>query len=291
MNTTPVCDRDGYIWYDGKLVDWKDAKLHVLSYGFQYGYSVFEGIRAYDGKIFKLKEHIKRFFNSAKLLGFEIQFSAKQLEDACHEVINTQECKYGYFRTNAWAGANNTFVGSKNPPHVTICYIPRTKPFERDVNKKTAMKLDIAELVKPSGASFPYASKASGLYCINTIVKQKALANGFDDAMMLDYRGYIAEATTSNIFIVFGQEVHTPIADCFLNGITRQTVIELAQKNGFKTIERHIKPEELKNADEVFITGTACEILPITSIGAYKFNRGDVTRALHNNFYDLVMGR
>lgn len=284
----PFDDRDGFIWYDGKLVDWRESKVHVLNHGLHYASSVFEGMRVYNGKVFKLTEHNERLRKSAEILGFEVPYSVEELNDATNLIIKTQNITEGYVRPVVWLGSEYMKIYAPgNKVHTAIATWAWPAYFSKELYK-TGISLCWSDWRRPAPDTAPTAAKAAGLYMICTISKRKAEEAGFHDAMMLDYRGYIAEATGANFFMIVNGEVHTPIADCFLNGITRQTVIDLARENGLKVIERHIKPEELATAQEAFLTGTAAEITPVGVIGEYKFTPGKVTDLLTNAYHTLV---
>lgn len=288
----PFDNRDGKIWYNGKMVEWNDAKVHVLNHGLHYGSCVFEGIRIYNGKAFKLTEHNERLHKSAELLGFKIPYSVKQIDDACIEAARARNVENGYIRPFAWRGSEQmAILTDKSSIHVAVASWAWPKYFSADAIAK-GLKLTFADWKRPSPETAPTASKAAGLYMICTLSKNKAVADGFDDAIMLDYRGYLAEATGANLFLVINGELHTPTPDCFLNGITRLTVIDIAKKQGIKVVERHIKPEELSSAQEVFLTGTAAELTPVGSIngkhGNYNFIVGDVTKLLMSEYKKLT---
>ncbi|MFZ4542201.1 MAG: branched-chain amino acid aminotransferase [Rickettsiales bacterium] len=280
MDIIPFDDRDGYIWLDGKVVPWRDAKTHVLTHGLHYGSCVFEGERAYGSKIFKGTEHSERLHKSAELLGFEIPFSVKELDDAKAHVLQINNITDGYVRPVAWRGSEMMAISAqKTTIHVAIASWAWPSMYKTDIKEK-GIRLTMAAYKRPSPEMAPTASKAAGLYMICTISKHAAEKAGFDDALMLDYRGYLAEATGANLFLVMNGELHTPKPDCFLDGITRRTVIALAKANGINVVERHIKPEEMANVQEVFLTGTAAEITPVSEIAGQKFIVGDVTKKL-----------
>lgn len=288
MEIVPFDQREGVIWYNGVMVPWQDAKVHVLNHGLHYASCVFEGERVYGGKVFKLTEHSERLHTSAKILGFEVPYSVAELDQATRDVVAAQGVVDGYVRPFAWRGSEKMAISAQgNRIHVAIASWP-WPPYYSDESRKKGLSLTFADWVRPAPNSAPTASKAAGLYMICTVSKHKAEAAGFQDAIMLDYRGYIAEATGANFFIVINGELHTPTPDCFLDGITRRTVIELARKRGITVVERHIKPEELANGTEVFLTGTAAEITPVGSIGEYKFQLGEITRQLTEDYHALV---
>ena len=280
MELIPFDDRDGFIWMDGKLVPWRDAKVHVLSHGLHYASCVFEGERAYGGKIFKSREHSERLHKSGELLGFEIPYSVDALEAAKAEVLKANNITDGYVRPVAWRGSEMMAMSAQATTiHVAIASWAWPTMYKADIKEK-GIRLTMAEFKRPSPEMAPVASKAAGLYMICTISKHKAEKAGFQDALMLDYRGYLAEATGANLFLVMDGEIHTPKADCFLDGITRRTIIALAKENGITVHERHIKPEELARVQEIFLTGTAAEITPVSEVDGQIFVVGEVTKTL-----------
>lgn len=290
MSLIPFDDRDGKIWLDGQLIDWRDAKIHVLTHGLHYGSCVFEGERAYGGKIFKSRAHSERLHKSANLLGFQIPFSVEEIEQAKMEVVKANNIADGYLRPVAWRGSEMMAVSAQaSKIHVAIAAWSWPSMFKPEIKEK-GIRLKWATYKRPSPETAPTASKAAGLYMICTLSKHEAEAAGFQDALMLDYRGYLAEATGANLFLVMDGEIHTPTPDCFLNGITRQTVIELAKKRQIKVHERHIKPEELERVQEVFLTGSAAEITPVGEIEGQFFKPGPVTHALMDDFTQATRG-
>lgn len=290
MDIIPFDDRDGYIWYNNNLIAWRDAKVHVLNHGLHYASCVFEGERVYNGSIFKITEHSERLHNSADLLGFKIPYSVNALDDAKKRVVEKQGIVDGYVRAFAFRGSEKMAISAQhNTIHVAIAAWEWPPYYSEELHEK-GIRLAWSDWKRPSPETAPTASKAAGLYMICTISKHKAEAEGYNDAMMLDYRGYVAEATGANFFMVVNGELHTPIADCFLDGITRRTVIDLAHKHGIKVHERHIKPEELADASEAFLTGTAAEVTPVGEIGDYRFTPGDITRTLKEDYHKLVRG-
>ncbi len=281
----PYDARDGWIWYDGEFVPWREAKLHVLSHGLHYASCVFEGERAYGGRVFKLREHSQRLIDSGRMLGFEIPWTVEQLEQATMETIRRNGLSDCYVRPVAWRGAEQMGVSAQHTKiHVAIA-VWEWGAYYRD------LRLTPAIYRRPSPESAPVHSKAAGLYMICTLSKHAAEARGFGDALMLDYRGYVAETTGANIFLVIDGTLHTPIPDCFLNGITRQTVIGLAKQRGLQVIERHIMPEELRGAQEIFVTGTAAEITPVRAIEDTNYQFGPITRDLLDDFQALTRGQ
>lgn len=269
----PFDQRDGFIWYNGVFVPWKDAKVHVLNHGLHYASCVFEGERAYSGNIFKITEHSQRLHKSAEILGFKIPYSVEQLDEVKKECLKKQNLTDAYIRAFAWRGSEQMAIAArKTSTHVAVACWQWPSYFGEE-RKKTGLRLKIAKYKRPDPQTAPVAAKAAGLYMICTVSKHEAEDGGYDDAVMLDYRGFIAEATGANLFFVMKNgELHTPLPDCFLNGITRQTVIELARNLGIKVVERHIKLEDLNDAVDSFLTGTAAEITRINSIDdKYKF--------------------
>jgi branched-chain amino acid aminotransferase len=288
MSLLPYDDRDGKMWFDGALVPWRDAKLHVLSHALHYASCVFEGEKVYDGKVFKLTEHTERLHNSARLLDFTLPYSVEEIETATRAVIEANGIADGYVRPVAWRGSEQMGVSAQqNTIHVAIAAWEWPAYFGDDAVLR-GIKLDFAEYRRPSPETAPTASKAAGLYMICTLSKHKAEANGFQDALMLDWRGRVAEATGANFFMVQGGELHTPDPDCFLDGITRRTVIGLARKRGIKVVERVIMPEELEKADEAFLTGTAAEVSPISQIGPHHFQVGPIARQMVEDYRKAV---
>ena len=281
-------NRLGFIWLDGRFVKWNQAKLHVLSHGLHYASCVFEGARIYNGKIFKLNEHTKRLFFSSKVLGFKLPYKEKVINKACEEIVKKQKIKNGYLRPFAWRGSEMMAISAQNTTiHVAIATWEMSTYFDKR-KKFNGIKLKTSKWIRPPSNTAPIQAKAAGLYMICTLSKHIAEKKGFDDSLMLDSNGYVAESTGANIFFVKNNKLYTPIADCFLNGITRQTVIKLAKKNNIKIIEKRILPRELLKADEIFLTGTAVEITPISQIDNKKFNVGKITKKLISLFSDLV---
>ena len=280
--------RSGHIWLDGKFVDWKKAKIHVLTHGLHYGSCVFEGSRVYDGKIFKLNEHTERLYNSAKILGFKIPYSKKKIISVSKLLIKKQKIKNGYLRPFAWRGSEMMAISAqKTTIHVALAAWEMSTYFNPQKQLK-GIKLQTAYWRRPAPNTAPTQAKASGLYMICTLSKHYAEMKHYDDSLMLDYKGRVAESTGSNIFIVKKGILYTPIADCFLNGITRKTIVSLAKKNNIKVYEKHIFPKELLKAEEVFLTGTAVEITPVSQIDNKKFKIGPVTKKLIELFNNLV---
>ena len=281
-------DRDGKIWLDGQLVDWRSAQVHVLSHAMHYASSVFEGERAYGGKIFKSRAQSERLLASGKLIDFEIRYSVEDIEAAKEAALQANGLSDAYVRAFAWRGAGPDLgvASSRNPVRMAVA-VWSWGNYYGDAKMKGA-KLDIAKWRRPDPATAPSQAKAAGLYMIATMSKHAAEAKGCSDAMMFDYRGYVAEATGANIFFVKDGEVHTPTADAFLNGITRQTVIEILKGKGIRVIERHIMPEELEGFEQCWLTGTAAEVTPVGQIGDYHFDVGALTRDISESYEILV---
>jgi branched-chain amino acid aminotransferase len=284
MSVLPFDQRDGYIWMNGALVDWKDAKLHVLSHGLHYASCVFEGERAYGGRIFKSREHSERFRNSAKILDFEIPYSVAEIEAAKQLVVEKNKMQSCYVRPVAWRGSEMMAVAAQHATiHVAIAVWDWPSMF--DVNEKMrGIRLDIAEYRRPDPKTAPCQSKAAGLYMICTISKHRAERNGYADALMLDWQGRVAECTGANVFFTKDGALHTPTADCFLDGITRRTVIDLARRRGIGVVERRIMPEELPGFNECFICGTGAEVTPVSEVGPHRFTPGNISRTLMEDY-------
>jgi len=287
----PFDKRDGYIWYNGEFVNWRDAKVHVLNHGLHYASSVFEGERIYGGKIFECTWHSRRLHESANYLGFEIPYSIEQLDEAKKAIAKKQNIVDGYMRAFAFRGSEKMAISAQhNSIHTAIACWP-WPPYYSEEARKAGLRLKFAKYKRPSPECAPVAAKAAGLYMICTISKHEVENEGYNDALMLDYRGYLAEATGANLFLVMKNgELHTPLPDCFLNGITRQTVIKLAKKRGIKVVERHIKPEELADAKDAFLTGSAAEITRIGSVDDKYFypEVSEMTDNLINDYQKLV---
>jgi branched-chain amino acid aminotransferase, group I len=280
MAGLPMDQRDGWIWFDGELKPWKEAKVHVLTHGLHYASSVFEGERAYGGEIFKSREHTERLIRSAATLDMPFPYSVDEIEAAKRLVLDKNGLVDAYVRPVAWRGSEELSVPARNNKvHVAIAAWVWPSYFSVE-EKLKGIRLEWSKWKRPSPETIPSSAKAAGLYMICTLSKDAAMANGYADALMLDYRGYVAEATGANVFFIKGREITTPTPDCFLNGITRQTLIALAKENGFTVTERHIMPEELSQFDECFLTGTAAEVTPVSLIGDYKFTPGEGCRTL-----------
>ncbi len=288
MSVLPFDQRDGYIWMNGKLLPWTDAKLHVLSHGLHYGSCVFEGERTYGGVIFKSREHTERFHNSARLLDFDIPYSVDEIEAAKKLVVEKNGMASCYVRPVAWRGSEMMAVAAQHSTiHVAIAVWDWPSMF--DVNEKMrGIRLDIADYRRPDPKTAPCHAKAAGLYMICTISKHRAEKKGYADAMMLDWEGRVAECTGANIFFTKDGAVHTPIADCFLDGITRRTVIDLAKRRGIDVHERRIMPDELPSFNECFICGTGAEVTPVSEVGPHRFTPGNISRTLIEDYTSEV---
>jgi branched-chain amino acid aminotransferase len=287
MALLPFDDRDGMIWWDGALLPWRDAKLHVLTHGLHYASAVFEGERAYAGNIFRLRDHTDRLIRSGRILGFEIPYSAEQIDEACRRTLAANRLTDAYVRPIAWRGTEMLAISAQQTKiHLAIATWEWPSYFGDDRMK--GIRLGIAQWKRPSPETAPTAAKATGLYMIGTLSKHKAEAEGFDDALMLDWRGLVSEATGANVFFVIDGDIHTPVPDCFLDGITRRTVISLARHRQMKVIERPIRPEEMTHATEAFLVGTAAEVTPIRSIGDLPFTPGRISETLMQDYDSLV---
>ena len=276
--------RDGVIWYDGKLVPWAEAKLHVLSHGLHYASCVFEGERAYGGEIFRSTEHSERLKRSAELLDFTIPYSIAEIDAAKRLVIEKNGLKDAYVRPVAWRGSEMMGVSAQhNAIHLAIGSWEWPSYFD-PAQRLKGLRLDLAEFRRPDPATIPCLAKASGLYMICTISKHKAERRGYADAMMLDWRGLVAECTGANIFFIADGRIHTPTPDCFLDGITRRSVIALARRRGIEVVERQIRPEELDGFSECFITGSAAEVTPVSEIAQWRFAPGAITQQLMEDY-------
>ena len=288
MSLVPMDDRDGWIWLDGQFTPWREAKVHVLTHALHYASAVFEGERMYGGEIFKLTEHTERLFKSAEILDFSIPFTVAQIEEASKATCEKNGLDDCYIRPIAWRGSEQMGVSAQSSKiHVAIAAWDWPSYFKPE-EKSKGIRLTWAKYKRPSPETAPTASKAAGLYMICTLSKHAAERDGFADAMMLDWRGYIAEATGANVFFVRDGVIHTPIPDCFLDGITRRSAMELAQQKGFEIVERHITPDELSTFSECFITGTAAEVTPVAQIGEYTFKPGNISLSLMDDFARMV---
>ena len=288
MQILPFDNRDGVIWLNGKFVEWRHANVHVLNHGLHYASCVFEGLRIYNGKIFKLDEHTERLFKSAKILDLDIPYNYQEVVDISKEIILKQNISDGYLRPVVWRGSEMMAISAKKGSTNLAIAAWEWPSYFSPKKLLEGIKLNVSKWLRPSPESAPTDSKAAGLYMICSLSKHEAEKLGFDDALMLDYRGYVAEATGANIFFVKENELFTPIADCFLNGITRQTVIEIAKENNIKVHEKHFKLDFLKTCDEVFLTGTAVEITPVSSIKDFNFEERKLTKFLISEFKKKV---
>ncbi len=287
MALVPFDDRDGQIWMDGRLIPWRDAQLHVLSHGLHYASGVFEGERCYAGNIFMLRAHTERLIQSGRILGFEIPWTAEQIDAACQEVVAANGLQDAYVRPIAWRGSEGLSVSAHGTKiHLAIACWAWPNLFGD--NRMKGVRLAIADWKRASPDTAPTAAKASGMYMIGTLAKHKAEAEGFDDALMYDWRGQVAEGTGANICFVFDGEVHTPTPDCFLDSITRRAVSALAHRHQIKMVERAIMPEELARATEAFLVGTAAEVTPVRQIGPHSYTPGRITDVLLTDYERLV---
>lgn len=291
MGLIPFDDRDGYIWMDGEMLPWREAKVHFLTHALHYGTQVFEGERAYSGKIFKSKEHSERLLNSAKIIRMDMHYTVEELEAAKQEVLKANNLENAYIRAAAWRGAEQMGIDvSGTQTHVAIAAWDWGSYFDPEIREK-GISLRTSEWLKPAPNMAPTDSKTASLYNLNCMVKAEAKEAGFTDALMHDHEGYVAESTGANLFCIKDGVIHTPIADRFLNGITRQTVIDLARGHGIEIIERRIKPEEMGDFDELFLTGTAAEVTAIGKIDNKTYPVGPITRQLQDDYEALVHGR
>jgi branched-chain amino acid aminotransferase len=284
----PFDQREGSLWFDGKLVPWKDATAHVLTHGLHYASCVFEGERMYSGRIYKLKEHTRRLFESARWLGMKMPFTEDEINQACMAACEVQGYTDAYVRPVVYRGSEMMAVSAQQTKiHVAVAAWSWPSYFDPETKMK-GIRLDISDWKRPAPDTIPCKAKAAGLYMICTLSKHNAEAKGYTDAMMLDYRGYIGEATGANIFFVKDGTLHTPVADCFLNGITRQSVMALAHLRQIPVEERHIRPEEMAGFSECFLTGSAAEVTPVSEIGPYRFTPGEISRTLMHDYADDV---
>ncbi len=288
MSLIPFDDRDGWIWFDGKLVPWRDAKIHVLTHGLHYASCVFEGQRAYEGEVFKLEEHTDRLIRSGEILGFKIPYSAAEINQGCRDVLAKNGFRDAYMRPVAWRGSEMMAVAAQATKiHVAIATWQWPSYFDPAIKMK-GIRLDVSRWRRPGPDMAPCESKAAGLYMICTLSKHEAEAKGYQDALMYDYRGLIAEATGANVFFVKDGKIHTPKPDCFLDGITRRTVMDLARLRQIEVIERHIKPEEMSGFTECFLSGTAAEVTPVGEVGPHKFTPGKISLTLMDDYAATV---
>lgn len=287
-DTRPYHDRDGFIWMDGKLVPWREANVHVLTHGLHYASSVFEGERAYGGEIFKLTEHSERLVEGGRIMDFEIPYSVAEIDAACREVVKANNLTDGYVRPVAFRGSEMMGVAAqKNQIHLAVAAWDWGSYFPMEQRLK-GIKVTHAQYRRPHPQSAPCKAKAAGLYMICTLEKHRAERMGYADALMLDYRGQVAECTGANIFFIADGRIHTPTPDCFLDGITRRTVIGLAKARGYEVIERAIMPEELPTFSECFLTGTAAEVTPVSEIGDVVYKPGSICEQLISDYTECV---
>ena len=288
MSLLPYDDRDGWIWLDGQFTPWREAKVHVLTHALHYASSVFEGARMYGGEIYKLREHSERLHRSAKILDFEIPYSVAQIDQACRDTIAANKLSDCYVRPLAWRGSEQMGVSARQTKiHLAIAAWNWGSYFPMEQRLK-GIRVAHAQYRRPDPACAPAKAKAAGLYMICTIEKHRAERAGYSDALMLDYRGRVAECTGANIFLIKDGVIHTPEPDCFLDGITRRTVIDLAKARGIEVINRAIMPEELGSFSECFITGTAAEVTPVSEIGEHRYKPGKITETLLNDYMEVV---
>ena len=291
MASVPFDQRDGFIWFNGEFVKWADAKIHVLTHGLHYASAVFEGERAYGGEIFKLTEHTERLHESARILGFRIPYSVAEIDEACRELLVKQGLKDAYVRPIAWRGSEMMGVAAQNNRINVAIAIWEWPSYFNPEQRMKGIRLEMAEYRRPDPRTAPSRSKAAGLYMICTLSKHAAEAKGYNDALMLDWRGQVAEATGANVFFVKDGKIHTPTADCFLDGITRRTVIDLARRRGIEVVERAIMPEELSSFEQCFLTGTAAEVTPVSEIGQHRYQVGEIARHLMEDYAAEVQPR
>ena len=281
-------DQDGQVWYDGKLVPWRDCNLHMLSHGLHYASCVFEGERVYNGEVFKLREHTQRLIDSATALGFTIPYSLEEIEEATRDTVAAQGFADAYVRPAAWRGSEMMGVSAQDTTiHLAIAVWEWPSYFSPEARMK-GIRLKTSQWRRPDPQTAPVHAKAAGLYMICTLSKHDAEAQGYDDALMLDWRGQVAETTGANIFLVQDGVLHTPTPDCFLDGITRRTVMDLARARGIEIVERVVMPDELAKSDEIFVTGTAAEVTPVGEIDDHRFQVGPITRHLMEDYDKIV---
>lgn len=290
MDSTSFADRDGYIWQNGEFIPWRECTAHVLTHGLHYASCVFEGERVYEGEIFKLTEHTERLAKSAEILGFELPYSVEEIDQACRDVVAKNNIVDGYIRPVAWRGSEMMGVSAQeNRINVAVAAWVWPSYFAPE-ERLRGISLQISKWRRPDPQTAPVESKAAGLYMICTMSKHAAEAEGFQDALMLDWRGQVAEATGANVFFTRNGKIYTPTPDCFLDGITRRTVIDLAKARGYEVIERRIMPEEMADFEECFLTGTAAEVTPVRQVGPYEFTPGEICKVLIDD-YDAIVRR
>ena len=288
MTLVPYDDRDGFIWFDGDFVPWREAKVHVLTHGLHYASAVFEGERMYGGEIWRLTEHTRRLFRSAEILDFQIPFTVAEIDEACKQTCVRNGFEDCYIRPIAWRGSETLSVAAQGSKiHIAIAAWDWPSYFDPE-QKKKGIRLTWAKYRRPAPDTAPTESKAAGLYMICTVSKHAAEREGYADALMLDWRGYVAEATGANVFFVRDGVLYTPTPDCFLDGITRRSVMQIAKDRGFEVVERHIKPEELSTFSECFIVGSAAEVTPVSEVGEHRFTPGNISLSLMDDYAKLV---
>ena len=288
MEIIPFDKRIGFIWYNGEFVEWQNATTHVLNHGLHYGSCVFEGLRVYGEKIYKLEKHTDRLFFSAQRMGIDVPYSKDEINRAHEETIKKMNIKYGYVRPVIWRGSEMMAISAqKNKINVAVATWEWPSYFTKEDRLK-GISLQTAVWKRPPPDCIPTDTKAAGLYMICTLSKHEAEKNGYTDALMLDYKGRVSESTGSNIFLVINGENHTPVPDCFLNGITRQAVIEIAKNEGINVIERDIYPDEISKAEEIFLTGSAVEVTPVGKIDNQNFKVGDITTKISSLYMKEV---
>ena len=291
MASVPFDQLDGFIWMNGEFVEWADAKIHVLTHGLHYASAVFEGERAYGGQIFKLTEHSERLHESARVMGFHTPYTVAEIDEACRQLLAKQGLQDAYVRPIAWRGSEMMGVSAQNNRINLAIAIWEWPSYFNPEQRLKGIRLDMAEYRRPDPRTAPWKAKAAGLYMICTLSKHAAEAKGYSDALMLDWRGQVAEATGANVFFVKDGKLHTPAPDCFLDGITRRTVIDLARRRGIEVVERAIQPEELTGFEQCFLTGSAAEVTPVSEIGPYNFQVGEITRVLMEDYSEEVRPR
>ncbi|MCC0027500.1 MAG: branched-chain amino acid aminotransferase [Zhengella sp.] len=284
MASVPFDQLEGHIWMNGEFVRWADAKIHVLTHGLHYASAVFEGERAYGGEIFKLTEHTERLHESGRILGFTIPWTVEEIDEACRQLLAMQGFQDAYVRPIAWRGSEMMGVSAQSNRINLAIAIWQWPSYFNPEQRLKGIRLDLAEYRRPDPRTAPSRSKAAGLYMICTLSKHAAEAKGYADALMLDWRGQVAEATGANVFFVKDGVIHTPTPDCFLDGITRRTVIGLARARGYEVVERVIMPEEMEGFEQCFLTGTAAEVTPVSEVGPYRFEVGEITRTLVDDY-------
>lgn len=288
MALVPFDDRDGQIWMDGKLIPWREAKVHICTHALHYGSAVFEGERVYDGEIFKINEHTERLFESARMLNMKILYTPEQIIRATKEVVKAQGLTDAYVRPIIWRGSGQMGVSAPHAGVHTAIAVWEWPSYFDPAQKLKGIRLQIARWKRPDPQTAPSKAKAVGLYMICTLAKEEAESRGYSDAMMFDWRGRVAEATGANIFFVKDNVLHTPVPDCFLDGITRRTAIALARAHGWDVVERAIMPDEMEGFEQCFLTGSAAEVTPVAEIGPYRFEVGAIVKQLMEDYGKLV---